>query len=811
MMLCYKRVRYFLVTAAIVIFSHTKVYCELVPLSDTSILNTNLRTAKAALNGNNISESFRLSRSAFEQSNRIGYTQGKAESLLLIGQIQSINGKKDSAILTLKEALALFRDTNNELDEGDALNRIGNVFRDNGIQDSAEYFYNEALRVRKKINDPKGVAGTINNLGLVYSARGVYSKALEYYFLSLSILEENNDRATQPLPLNNIGIVFWNQGDYAKALEFFFKSLKIKEELNDLKCAAFIYNNIGLVYQQSGDYPKALKYHYESLRLKESQGDKLGMSYSLTNIGDIYQKQGDFVRAMEFYRKSEVLRKEVSNYVGLANLYVSMGKLYRTMNNPVKSFEILNEAKNLYEKIDERSGKANCLIQLGLTHFEVGAKDEAISYCTSGIEQAKGIGALDLVSQGFENLSKIYEKTGKIGQAFDSYKLFIAFRDSLNSIEKSKEIVKIQMQIEFDRLMQKQKQEQEQKLAFAQGKSRKQTKIANVFMLAFAIMLSIFILFFINFRQKQRNSDILTFQKLDVERQKRELMTQRDEMEIQKNLIIHQRDKIMTMLTELGESIDYARKIQQALLPSDKALEILLGKYFLLFQPRESVGGDFYWVAQYEQLTFFAIGDCTGHGVPGGFMSMLGVSLLNELVSRSECASPSRMLWNLREMIIKALSQTGLDEDSQDGMDIALCMYNPQNRHLVYAGSNLSLIIATATPPQATDKISVQGNIVELKPDRMPVAYYQRMDEFYEHHIVLNQGDSIYLFSDGYSDQFGGSSNKKFGYTSFRNLIAVASNQPFERQKDIFQSTLDKWKGDENQTDDVIVMGVKIS
>ena len=367
------------------------------------------------------------------------------------------------------------------------------------------------------------------------------------------------------------------------------------------------------------------------------------------------------------------------------------------------------------------------------------------------------------------------------------------------------------MQAEFDILMQKQKLEQERKLTLAQSKSRTQTTIANIFILAFAIMLSLSILLFINFRQKQRNNDKMTFQKLDMERQRSELTFQRDELEIQKNLVIHQRDKIMTMLTDLGESIDYARKIQQALLPSDIALEILLGDYFLLFQPRESVGGDFYWVAQYEHLTFFAVGDCTGHGVPGGFMSMLGVSLLNELVSRSECASPSRVLWSLREMIIKALNQTGLDEDSQDGMDIALCMYNPQNHHLVYSGANLSLIIATATPPEPSEKVSVQGNIVELKPDRMPVAFYQRMDDFYEHNIVLNPGDLIYLFSDGYSDQFGGPMNKKFGYTTFRNLLTKVSKQPFDRQKNIVWNEFDKWKGIENQTDDVIVMGIKLS
>ncbi len=810
-MLYYKLVKYFFVTTTIVVLSLTKVYGESLSLSDTSAINTNLRSAKNALISNKVPESLRLSRFAFELSNKIGYTKGKAESLSLIAQIYAINGKKDSSILTYKKSLNLFIDTRNEFEVGSVLNRIGNAFKDIDNNDSAEYYYGKALKLRQKINDKKGVAGTISNLGILYSARGIYAKALEYNFLSLSISEEIGDRTTQSTTLNNIGVVFWNQGDYTKALEFFFKTLKIKEELNDLKGAGFIYNNIGLVYQQSDDYPMALKYHYESLKLKQTQGDKLGMSYSFLNLGDIYQEQGNYERALESYSKAEEFKKKLSDYASLASLYVNKGKLYRKMKNPIKSIEVLNEADKIYKSIDDPKGMASYLIQIGLTQFELGAKDKAITYCLLGINNAKQVGALELVKQGYESLARMYEETGKTVQAFSSYKMFIVFRDSLSSIEKSKEIYKIQMQAEFDKLMQKQKLEQDQNLALAQGKSRKQTTIANIFILAFAITLSVSILFFIDFRQKQRNNDILAFQRLDMERQKSELTFQRDELEIQKNLVIHQRDKIMTMLTDLGESIDYARKIQQALLPSDKALEILLGEYFLLFQPRESVGGDFYWVAQYEHLTFFAVGDCTGHGVPGGFMSMLGVSLLNELVSRSECASPARMLWSLREMIIKALNQTGLDEDSQDGMDIALCMYNPQNHHLVYSGSNLSLILATATPPPASEKVSVQGNIVELKPDRMPVAFYQRMDDFYEHHIVINPGDTIYLFSDGYSDQFGGPLNKKFGYTTFRNLLTKASILPFDKQKNLVWNEFDKWKGVENQTDDVIVMGIKLS
>lgn len=334
------------------------------------------------------------------------------------------------------------------------------------------------------------------------------------------------------------------------------------------------------------------------------------------------------------------------------------------------------------------------------------------------------------------------------------------------------------------------------------------SKILILIFIYTIVLVSVFI-YFIN-RQKQRHKDQLSFQLLDLDRQKKMINAQHDEWQIQKNLVIHQRDKIINMLTDLGESIDYARKIQQAILPPDNYLKKLLGDYFLVFHPRESVGGDFYWSTQHEKLICFAVGDCTGHGIPGGFMSMLSISLLNESLNSVADFTPSSVLGSLREKMIKALNQTGLDEDSQDGMDISLCIYNPDTNILSYSGANLPIFISTHAIPEKNERIAIQDNIIELKPDRMPISFYQRMNNFTELSIKLNPGDTIYLFSDGFVDQFGGEKNKKFGYIAFRNLIHSVSNLPVEKQPDSIWSTFEHWKGLENQTDDVIVFGIKL-
>ncbi|HCT30980.1 MAG TPA: hypothetical protein DIW31_09665 [Bacteroidales bacterium] len=782
-----------------------------VNLSDTSRINSILKSSQIALDSSNWTKSRQLTSEALKQSEQIDYIFGKAKSIVLLAQVQSISGAKDSSIINFRKALTLFTSINKVKEIGVIHYLVGVEFCDIGNQDSAEYHLNKGLEIKKEYGDKGGIAAIYNSLGAVFFYRANYAKALEYYFSSVKLHDELGDKRAKSATFNNIGSVFKSQGDYTKALDFFIQSLKIQEEYKAFKGIAFINNNIGLIYQQLGDTSEALKHFRISLENGKQTGDSAVMSYALMGIGEIHHIKKEYQKALEYYSIVEKIRKKHSNLIGLANLYIDMSRVYIDMNDYSKTIGSLQQAQSIYEKINDPIGKANTLIGIGDVYFKQGLIQSAIENCNSGIQMAKKFGVLEIIRDGYFTLNKIYEKVGDNTLAYKAYKSYIEYRDSIGGIEKTKELQRIKFESDLNNLFSKERLENENKLNIAENKTIKQTRIANAFILAFIITLFGFILIFFNYRQKQKRNNFLAFQKLDMERQRTELTAQRDELEIQKNLVIHQRDKIMTMLTDLGESIDYARKIQQALLPSDKALANILGEYFLFFQPRESVGGDFYWLYQDEDLIYFAVADCTGHGVPGGFMSMLGVSLLNEQVSRGEYVSPAEMLWNLREMIVKALNQTGLDDDSQDGMDIALCTYNKKNRELLYAGANQSLFLVTENPPEPSELVFVQENMVELKPDRMPVSFYLRMKEFNEHRLTLSPGDSIYLSSDGFADQFGGPNNKKFGYNTFRNLLLSISSKPFDKQRDLLWNEFDKWKGEESQTDDVIVLGIKIS
>lgn len=779
---------------------------------DTAIINTLLKSGNIALDSNKLIPSRSLAYKALKLSTLHSFKVGEAKSLLLLARIQSASGAKDSALFNFKRTLNVYKSLDDKLNIAWSFYWIGNHFTFIGNQDSAEFYIKKCLPIFMEFEDQVGITRSYNNLGTIHYFRADYSNALENFMISLNWQRNISDQTYKSSTLNNIGAIFKSQGQYPKALDYFFQSLKIQEELKDYRKIALLNNNIGLIYQQLKDTAEAFKYYQISLKNCKHINDSAAMTYSLLGLAEIYRVQKNYHRALENYYKAEKIRIKHSNYVGLADLYVNLSRVYSEMNELGKSINTLLKALSIFEKINAPLGKAEALVELGKSYLKSRQVQQGIKSCKEGIELARSIGANEIIRDGYSVLSSYYENASDFVNAYKNYKQYILYRDSIGGIEKTKELQRIKFENDLNKLFNKERIDNNNKLSIAENNTLKQSRISKVFIIAFLLTLFGLVIIFLNYREKQKRNNLLAFQKLDMERQKAELMVQRDELEIQKNLVIHQRDRIMAMLTDLGESIDYARKIQQALLPSDKTLSNALGEYFLFFQPRESVGGDFYWIYQSEDLVYFAVGDCTGHGVPGGFMSMLGVSLLNEQVSRGDCcASPAKMLWNLREMIVKALNQTGLDEDSQDGMDIALCMLNKRTRELVYSGANISLFLTTEFPPQASELVYVQENIAEFKPDRMPVSFYLRMSDFNEHKIQLNPGDCIYLSSDGFADQFGGPNNKKFGYNTLRNLFLSVSVKPIDKQRDILWNEFDKWKGEENQTDDVIVLGVKIS
>jgi serine phosphatase RsbU (regulator of sigma subunit) len=294
--------------------------------------------------------------------------------------------------------------------------------------------------------------------------------------------------------------------------------------------------------------------------------------------------------------------------------------------------------------------------------------------------------------------------------------------------------------------------------------------------------------------------------------QKEQISEKNEELNQLVEEVTTQKDIVEEINNEISQSIDYATRLQESILPETNLLEEYLSDYFVLFKPKDKVSGDFYWWTHIEGHTVITAADCTGHGVPGAFMSMLGVSFLREIVMKEYITHPGVILRKLRKEIIKALRQKRETGGQKDGMDMAIVSINNETNLLQFSGANNPLYIITNNARKLTGFETLQGfdGFYEIKPDKMPIAIYEKMDNFTTPEIQLEKGDQLYMFSDGFADQFGGPMGKKFKYKPFKQMLLDNANKTMSDQKNMLNTVFEEWKSGLEQIDDVVILGIKI-
>jgi len=307
--------------------------------------------------------------------------------------------------------------------------------------------------------------------------------------------------------------------------------------------------------------------------------------------------------------------------------------------------------------------------------------------------------------------------------------------------------------------------------------------------------------------EQQRSNDeiiqMLEQKKREVEQQSLELSATSTELKWQTENALRLYDEVEQQRKEMTDSILYAKRIQTILLPEKAFINEILNDYFVLFQPRDIVSGDFYWINAKKEKTMVAVADCTGHGVPGAFMSIMGINFLNT-VAQDDNLHADTILNQMREQVINALKQTGKVLENKDGMDMAMCIIDWGNARIEYAGANIPLFLLRSTPDLSPD-------LIEVRADRMPIGIYELVAKpFTRHTIPIMPGDCIYMFSDGYCDQFGGPELKKFKKKNLTKLLSEIHTLSMTEQKKRLKRNLDNWRGDLSQVDDILMLGIKI-
>jgi PAS domain S-box-containing protein len=823
--------------------------------------------------------------------------------LIVLAPMQAIRGQESSR----------FAENPNDSDNTDSA-KILNTKAGKFLQSSPREciaLANKALSIANKSDNLVQQAVACSILGEAYFSLNDFTKALEYLHQFYDLQLKLGDKAGIAHALNNLGIIYKNQNEYAKALKYYKESIAVKKELGDSVAISTTLNNIGAISEDMSAYPIALKYYRESLDIERQTGNNEGIAISLLNIANVYRKWNRFEKARDFCLQSLQISDSL-NFIliqrdcfkCLSDCYVAnkqhekalhFYKKYSHLKDSIlnaeleqfaeaqlqyeafrneKEIDLLNKQKIIQEneiksqrtfiylfvfviiiivlistliyRQKELKRKSNQL--LFKQNKEIKKQKEEIQLTTHLLEEKnKELIKLSIVARFTENPVMIMSPQGDFEWVNESFEKLFGFTVDQLVKERNTNIASQRTPAHIKKLI-KECIEQKKTVNYEMHVSTRK----NIDVWVQATLTPVL--------NKAGNIDKLIAIDTDITKVKNaetEILKQKEEIEKQKwkiekqhKVVSLQRDQILRQNTEITSSIQYASHIQRAVMPPEDEINKMLVDYFILFKPRDIVSGDFYWLTQKGEKIIIAATDCTGHGVPGAFMSMLGVSYLNEISNRlSENNSKEQIRANdilnrLREKVKRSFHLKGTDEDTTDGMDIALCVFDKQSYKLQFSGAYNPLYICRKLQKPSTDNSQKTGSIIlennenedlqrvrrvrivkndnyeliEIKSDKMPIGvFFKRERSFINQVVQLEKGDTFYIFSDGFPDQFGGKDGKKYMYKSFKQLLLEIQDRSLENQKEILNNTFNTWKNHETpeggtyeQVDDVLIIGIKV-
>lgn len=681
-------------------------------------------------------------------------------------------------------------------DKIEALNELAGELR-NSQADTSLYFAREAYRLSLKTQYKKGEADALLVIGVIISNKGNYDEAIEHVNAALLLYEPliasaKGENKTDLLDkkaraYNCIGLINLYQGVYDKGIENFIAAAKIWEKTGNKIGIAACYNNMGLVYRSQGKYEDALKSIRESLRLSKSIRDLQGQANAYNNIGIVYRSQGHYEKAFKNYEASLKIERALGNKIGEADSYLSIGVLYYQQKNYAKSLKNYFYSLEIYKETGEKQRIALAYRNIAYAYLEQKKLREANQTFAASLDISREIKSKDDIKEAYLGLSLGDSAAGNWFNAYENYKSYKLYNDSIFNEESAKKTEELNTRYKTGqketqiKLLEKDKEKQA--AITAAEKARQNTILLSV--LSGAALIAIFTIFMFNrWKVTQKQNRIIEFQKAEVEHAKK---------------IIEEKNKDIT------DSINYAQRIQQFKLPLKEDIYAEIPHCFVLYKPKDIVSGDFYFFhrneiqAEEKPNLFIAAADCTGHGVPGAFMSLIGSEKLEQAVTHY--SDTSVILNHLNKGIRTTLRQSENDASSRDGMDIALCAIHMENRNVEYAGANRPLWLIRQGGPE----------VEEIKATKKAIGGFTPDDQLFEKHTLnLKKGDTIYIFSDGYADTFSGENGKKLTTKKFKETLLNIQELAMQEQEKHLDEFIETWKAGTEQVDDILVIGIRL-
>lgn len=663
-----------------------------------------------------------------------------------------------------------------------------------------------------------------NVIGIAFDYKSDYTEALKYYGRALQLFSEISDKKGMARCNNNLGLVYESLGNNDMAIDYILKGLVLREEIakelpddkeNKMGVGQSVFN-LGMIQEERKDYENALNSYQRASALFDDLDFKRGKTACLINIGNLYKYNHDNKGALKNYLDAYEIAKTMDDKFTMSVIYNNLSGVYFNLKDFDNAEKFAGLGYRAKEALGDKVGMAMALVLLSDAHREQGKIVQSVEEAERSLKIASEIASVENVVSAYLALSETYEKLD-IKKAYGYHKLYSQFKDSLLNEESEKNMNELQTKYETEKknteiiLLNKDKEIQSEEL-------KKQRIFIYSAILVIALVLSLVLIIFRSNKQKQLANLHLEKKNQEILLSKKEIEKKNSELEGANAAITFQKMQIEEKNEEILSSIRYAKRIQQAVLKEEERVTMYLPDHFVLFKPKDIVSGDFYWAKEIGDWWYVAVADCTGHGVPGAFLTMLGMSFLNEITLSAGRMRPSEILGELRTRIIKELGQTGKAGESKDGMDISLCCINLKTLEMEWAGANNPLYLISDNEfllkkiPQEVPFSPKERSfsLFEIKADKQPIGYFPDPKPFRNLEFQLQNGYSVFLFSDGYADQFGGPKGKKFKYSRLENLLLSIHGNPMAVQKDFLITELEKWKGSLEQVDDICLIGIKV-
>ncbi len=590
--------------------------------------------------------------------------------------------------------------------------------------------------------------------------------------------DKNNEVTTSILVARSSRLI----GKSAEGIEYANKAVQILTATNQKQFLALAYYELGFLYKEINKFSESANSFNKCVSIYEESNDKKNLFISLSNLGSVYDKSKQFKLAIETFRKAKKIAEELNDKKELAFIISQLGAAYANYGNTKEALNELKTAKEIAQSIGNNALVNQIQTNIDILQQKLAVKDKTEFEKEQEKEKEKYISTLQAEYESIKLQSlKTFEEIEKL-RIEDQVK---EYRLKAIQGEYEKQLLENQMKEQNLKLLEAEKKQKDAEILRQNEILSYQKRVLIIIALALGVVILLLVFIIRLYLVNKRTLKIVQQQKLQIERQK-------DEIEIINKELAHQN-------TIIRESIDYAKHIQLATLPNTKNIQNYLDNFFVFLKPRDVVSGDFFWFHHVNNISIIATVDCTGHGVPGAFMSLIANSLLNKIVKENNITKPKLILEKLNREVLETMKQSG--DELDNSMDISVCVVNKENNEVNISMAGHSCVIFKPNKELLEfdgKDYAIGGVFAELNTD------YNSFD------YQFQKGTFIYFYSDGFPDQVGGQEKKKLGNKAFIEILKKANELESNNRQEFFENTLIEWKGEKKQVDDIIVIGFTI-